>query len=156
MKIPIALNFGRREKAWQSKDTIQKQERRGILGKEKRCPCIIWRIPVRFHTPRGERFFSIRCVFILCNTTCCFTNAPRTYLPFQHRFDIGGENIYTNFLDMTMAKTGHLFNDNERGNRIFGSELVRRTFPSSTREGNNSEVGAGESDFLLLIILKIH
>mmetsp|Transcript_8773 Transcript_8773/g.15502 ORF Transcript_8773/g.15502 Transcript_8773/m.15502 type:complete len:317 (-) Transcript_8773:13-963(-) len=65
----------------------------------------------------------------------------------QHRFDIGGENIYKNFLDMTMTKTGHLFNDNERGNHIFESELVRGIFPSSTREGTNSKEGAGESDF---------
>jgi len=52
----------------------------------------------------------------------------------QHRFDIGDENEYGKFLDANTIKTGHLFNDNERGKYIFESELIHGKFPPSTRE----------------------
>ncbi|KAL7528900.1 hypothetical protein ACHAWF_002759 [Thalassiosira exigua] len=67
----------------------------------------------------------------------------RTILWNQHRFDIGDEFSYRQFLDMTVAKTGHLFNDNERGNNIFESELVSGKFPPSIRDGSIG--GEGES-----------
>jgi len=72
----------------------------------------------------------------------------RKILYDQHRFDIGDEINYKSFLDATMTKTGHLFNDNERGSHIFESELVGGKFPVSSREGNNNngKVGDGESD----------
>mmetsp|Transcript_7458 Transcript_7458/g.18496 ORF Transcript_7458/g.18496 Transcript_7458/m.18496 type:complete len:601 (+) Transcript_7458:68-1870(+) len=57
----------------------------------------------------------------------------------QHRFDIGDEYAYKQFLDVTVVKTGHLFNDNERANQIFQSELVRGSFPPSNREGSINE-----------------
>jgi hypothetical protein len=52
----------------------------------------------------------------------------------QHRFDIGNENEYGKFLDVNTIKTGHLFNDNDRGRYIFESELIHGKFPPSTRE----------------------
>mmetsp|Transcript_40775 Transcript_40775/g.85654 ORF Transcript_40775/g.85654 Transcript_40775/m.85654 type:complete len:625 (+) Transcript_40775:52-1926(+) len=54
----------------------------------------------------------------------------------QHRFDIGGEDAYKQFLDANVTKTGQLFNDNERGNCVFESELVKGLFPPSTRESS--------------------
>lgn len=54
----------------------------------------------------------------------------------QHRFDIGDEDEYKRFLDANAEKTGHVFNDNERGNGIFESELVRGKFPPSARDGS--------------------
>ncbi|KAL7538918.1 hypothetical protein ACHAXR_011177 [Thalassiosira sp. AJA248-18] len=64
----------------------------------------------------------------------------------QHRFDIGDEQSYKQFLDMTVIKSGHLFNDNERSNRIFESELVCEKFPSSTRDGSINKEGNVEGD----------
>lgn len=52
----------------------------------------------------------------------------------QHRFDIGDMNDYGRFLDTNITKTGHLFNDNDRGWYIFESELIHGKFPPSTRE----------------------
>lgn len=66
----------------------------------------------------------------------------------QHRFDIGDESTYKQILDNNLSKTGNLFNDNERGNHIFVSELVQGKFPSSSRDGeiiNNQVDDAGES-----------
>lgn len=51
----------------------------------------------------------------------------------QHRFDIGDKNEYGKFLDANTIKTGHLFNDNDRGRYIFESELIHGKFPPSTR-----------------------
>ncbi|KAL3817709.1 hypothetical protein ACHAXA_011545 [Cyclostephanos tholiformis] len=57
----------------------------------------------------------------------------------QHRFDIGDEHDYRRLLDINATKTGHLYNDNERGRRIFESELVRGKFPASIREGKDPD-----------------
>ena len=62
----------------------------------------------------------------------------------QHRFDIGDEYEYKRFLDATLNQTGHLFNDNERGNHVYKSELVNGNFPLSTREGPEASVDGGE------------
>ena len=59
----------------------------------------------------------------------------------QHRFDIGDEDDYKQFLDVSFDKTGDVFNNNERGNNIFESELVFGKFPVSTQEG---AVGRGQ------------
>jgi len=68
------------------------------------------------------------------------SHATRRKILFdQHRFDIGGEQDYKRFLDVNMTKTGHLFNDNERGNHIFQAELVKGMFPASSREGGVSD-----------------
>lgn len=64
----------------------------------------------------------------------------------QHRFDIGDEVGYGRFLDVNSTKTGRLYNDNERGHRIFESELVRGKFPSSTREGNDLDDASNDRD----------
>jgi hypothetical protein len=58
----------------------------------------------------------------------------------QHRFDIGDENEYGKFLDVNTIKTGHLFNDNDRGRYIFESELIHGKFPPSTREKKKNDL----------------
>ena len=64
----------------------------------------------------------------------------------QHRFDIGDEYEYKQFLD------NGLFSDNERGNHVYESELVKGKFPPSTREGTSkndvNDDDEGESDTL--------
>jgi len=47
----------------------------------------------------------------------------------QHRFDIGDESAYKQFLD------NGLYSDNERGNHIYESELILGKFPQSTKDG---------------------
>lgn len=58
----------------------------------------------------------------------------------QHRFDVGDEYAYKQFLD------NGLLNNNERGNHIFESELVRRKFPLSTTAGHIINKGEGNKD----------
>jgi len=58
----------------------------------------------------------------------------------QHRFDIGDEPAYKQFLD------NGLYSDNERGNHIYESELVHGKFPKSTRDGADIGEGGNERD----------
>jgi len=58
----------------------------------------------------------------------------------QHRFDIGDESAYKQFLD------NGLYSDNERGNHIYESELIHGKFPKSTKEGADNGEENDERD----------